>query len=182
METVSESERSAVVEPSGRYTSPLGLVSRLRQTEIKLDMIPVLDLIVVALLMSLVFTRFVMIPGVKVDLPQTELRMQYRADTLAVLTIENRGMLFFDGAVYAEQTIERAFERYIAGSASDAPVLLIKAEASLELERFLEICQMAEAAGFVQVQLVGRKTESELELIPSVGTGLESRGDFKPIL
>lgn len=94
METVSESERSAVIEPCGCYTSPLGLVGRLRQVEIKLDMIPVLDLIVIALLVSLVFTRFVMIPGVRVDLPETDLRMQYSTDPLTVLTIENRGMLF----------------------------------------------------------------------------------------
>lgn len=137
METVSESERSAVIEPCGCYTSPLGLVGRLRQVEIKLDMIPVLDLIVIALLVSLVFTRFVMIPGVRVDLPETDLRMQYSTDPLTVLTIENRGMLFFDGAVYGQDTIERAFRSYIRTRASaNEHILLIKAEASLELERF----------------------------------------------
>ena len=56
MQTVSESERVAQIEPGGAYTSPLGLVSRLKQGDIKFDLVPVLDLVVIALLVSLVFT------------------------------------------------------------------------------------------------------------------------------
>lgn len=40
---------------------------------------------------------------------------------------------------------------------------------------------MAEAAGFSQVQLVGKKQSQDLELIPA-GAGLDGRGDFMPIL
>ena len=117
MQTVSESERVAQIEPGGAYTSPLGLVSRLKQGDIKFDLVPVLDLVVIALLVSLVFTRFVMLPGVRVDLPTTGLRMQYTEYPVAVLTVQNRGMLFFDGSVYTNESIERAFVEYMAHSA-----------------------------------------------------------------
>ena len=72
MQTASESESVSQIEPHGEYTSPLGLVARLKQREIKFDVVPVLDLIVIALLVSLVFTRFVMLPGLRVDLPTTD--------------------------------------------------------------------------------------------------------------
>ena len=66
-------------------------------------------------------------------------------------------MLFFDGSVYTNESIERAFAEYMAKSDADARVLLLKAEATIDLQRFLELCQMAESAGFAQVQLAGSK-------------------------
>lgn len=180
METASESERVSQIDQGGRYTSPLGLVSRLKQSEIKLDMVPVLDLIVIALLVSLVFTRFVVLPGVRVDLPTTDLRMQYSESPVAVLTIENRGMLFFNGSVFSRASIGSAFEDYLFESQAASNVLLVKAEASIDLQRFLDICRMAETAGFSQVQLAGRKMDEVPDLIPAssregnAGSGFQS--------
>lgn len=182
METVSESERLSQIQSNGQYTSPLGLVSRLKQNEIKLDVIPVLDLVVIALLVSLVFTRFVMLPGVRVDLPTTELRMQYTDHPVAVLTIQNRGMLFFNGSVYTGESIERAFIDYMDESDESTNVLLVKAEAAIDLQRFLEICQMAESAGFSQVQLAGSKLEEIPDLIPANSNAVDSSTGFVPAL
>ncbi|NQY32275.1 MAG: biopolymer transporter ExbD [Coraliomargarita sp.] len=182
METASESERVSQVEQSGQYTSPLGLISQLKQNEIKLDVIPVLDLVVIALLVSLVFTRFVMLPGVRVDLPTTELRMQYTEHSVAVLTIQNRGMLFFDGSVYTNDSIDRAFLDYIKAADGSSNVLLVKAEAAIDLQRFLDICQMAEAAGFSQVQLAGSKLEEVPDLIPAASDAANAGSGFVPAL
>jgi len=182
METASESERVAQMDQHGQYTSPLGLVSRLKQSEIKLDMVPVLDLMVIALLVSLVFTRFVMLPGVRVDLPTTDLRMHYTQNPVAVLTIQNRGMLFFDGSVYSNESIARAFEDYIEAASGESNVLLVKPEATIDLQRFLDICQMAEAAGFSQVQLAGSKLEEMPDLIPATSNTTDSSTGFLPAL
>ena len=71
-------EKSGVdlATPVGQFTASFGLLERLKRPEIKVDIIPVLDLMVLALLISLLFTRFVMLPGVRVNLPETDLRMQ----------------------------------------------------------------------------------------------------------
>ncbi|MGB0415927.1 MAG: ExbD/TolR family protein [Coraliomargarita sp.] len=182
METASESERVSQIDHDGQYTSPLGLVSQLKQSEIRLDAIPVLDLIVIVLLVSLVFTRFVMLPGVRVDLPTTELRMQYTEHPVAVLTIQNRGMLFFDGSVYTNESIERAFAEYMSKSDESSNVLLVKAEAAIDLQRFLDICQMAETAGFSQVQLAGSKLQEIPDLIPAASNAVDSSTGFVPAL
>ncbi len=160
------------------YTSPMGLAARLKKPELKLDIVPVLDLVVIALLMSLVFTRFVILPGVRVDLPATNLRVQHTADPVAVLTIQNRGMLFFDGSVYALDTIDKAFRAYLEGAERENVVLLVKAEATMALQDFLDVCEMAELAGFSQVQLAGKKMEAASDLIPD--TMRERRDLFEP--
>ena len=69
------------------YTEPLGLMAQLKRPPISFDMIPVLDLLVIALLFSLLFTRFVMVPGVRVDLPDSGMQMQPSNLPVAVLTI-----------------------------------------------------------------------------------------------
>ncbi|MGB0793125.1 MAG: ExbD/TolR family protein [Opitutales bacterium] len=145
-------------------TDWLDLKGRVRQPKFKLDVIPVLDLLTLALLMSLLFTRFVISPGVRVDLPQTDLRMQHSAVPVCVLTIENEGMLFYEGRVYELSTIERAFADYIARQEEEAPVLLIKPQAKMELAGFLDLCRMAQEAGFSQVQIAGQKKAAVEEL------------------
>lgn len=162
-----DSSPDALPHTEGQLTASLGLLERLHRPEIKIDVIPVLDLMVLGLLISLLFTRFVMLPGVRVDLPSTDLRMQHSASAVAVLTIGNQGMLFFDGSVYDLGTVERAFRRHIEDAGEQSVVLLVKAQATIELQLFLDLCRMAQEAGFAQVQIAGEKVEQTLELIPS---------------
>lgn len=152
------------------FTSPFGLLARLKRAESGLDWVPALDMVVVALLISLIFTRFVIVPGVEVSLPSTDLRMQPSEESVAVLTLQSRGMLFFNGSVYNPGSLQRAFADYMEedGKARRS-VLLVKAEADIGLERFLEICREAESAGFLRVQISGKKLDSVPELIPERG-------------
>lgn len=149
------------------FTAPLGLVDQLKRPSIKLDVVPILDMLVIALLMSLLFTRFVVVPGVRVDLPETELRMPHHDAKVAVLTIGNKGMLYFDGSVYEQNSIERAFKQHIEQSDVDSGhVLLVKPEATMPLQAFLELCRMAQVAGFEQVQIAGEKKEERIDIVP----------------
>lgn len=145
---------------------PFAFRSRLRSPDKRIDFIPVLDLIVIAMLVSLLFTRFVSLPGVLVDLPATEMTMQHSQKSVAVLTIGNNGMLFFDGAVYEGRTIRRGFEKYVESSEQDNRILLVKADSTMELQEFLRLCELAKEAGFLQVQLAGKREESVEGLLP----------------
>jgi biopolymer transport protein ExbD len=167
-------------QTAGGFTAPLGLLNHLKRPEIKLDIVPVLDLIVIALLISLLFTRFVMLPGVRVDLPATDLRMQHNDSPVAVLTIGNKGMLYFDGSVYEQTSIAKAFREHVQG-ALGKHVLLVKAQATMELQLFLDLCRMAQEAGFVQVQLAGEKVEKSLDFIP-VDALRESSNVLLPVM
>lgn len=151
------------------FSGPFSFRDRLRQVDTRINFIPVLDLIVIAMLMSLLFTRFVSMPGVRVDLPGTEMRMQHSEQAVAVLTIGNNGMLFFDGAVVEAAAIESRFKRYIEFSDRERQLLLIKANFTMEMQDFLRLCELAKAAGFNQVQLAGKKKGAVEPLLPTAG-------------
>lgn len=150
---------------------PFGFKDRLRQVDSSTSFIPVLDMIVIAMLVSLLFTRFVTLPGVRIDLPTTEMRMQHSEHAVAVLTIGNNGMLFFDGAVVNAASIERGFEAFIDSSDREIHVLLIKANFTMEIQDFLQLCELAKAAGFHQVQLAGKKNAPVQPLLSQESSG-----------
>ncbi|WPJ98003.1 biopolymer transporter ExbD [Coraliomargarita algicola] len=167
------------------YTEPLGLMEQLRRPSIKLDVVPVLDLLVIALLFSLVFTRFVMVPGVRVDLPDSEMQMQPSSLPVAVLTIGNRGMLFFDGAVFELNSIERGFQLHIEDMQGEDVVLLVKTEGAMDLQLFLKLCSMAQSAGFVQVQIAGeheKKSSPSSPLSPLSGAVDSAESGFLSVM
>lgn len=149
-------------------SEPFAFRRRLRETDTRLDFIPVLDLIVIAMLLSLMFTRFVTLPGVRVDLPTTEMRMEQMQQNVAVLTVGNNGMLFFDGAVFEAGNIADGFEAYLEKLGKPGGVLLVKADFAMEMQEFLRVCELAREAGFIQVQLAGRPVERSGEPIPAV--------------
>lgn len=138
----------------------------LKRPSIKLDFVPVMDLLVIALLFGLLFTRFVMVPGIRVDLPDSEMQMQPSTVPVAVLTIGNRGMLFFDGSVYEIDTINRGFRQRVEDMPGRDVVLLIKTQGSMDLQLFMKLCRMAQVAGFIQVQIAGEHLPQASEVAP----------------
>ena len=145
-------------------TDWLGLYSQQKKPGFRMDLIPILDLLVIALLVSLLFTRFVEFPGVKVDLPDTNFRFYHTSEQVSVLTIENEGMLFYEGRVYEISALERAFSDYIKNHPAGTAVLLIKPQAGMQLESFLHLCEIAQLAGFSQVQIAGQKNSKVTDL------------------
>ena len=165
------------------FTSPFNLVEHLHRPKMKLDLVPVLDLFTVCLLMSLLFTRFVMVPGVSIDLPDSGLLMPHHDSSVAVLTIGNKGMLYFDGSVYEQSSIERALVQHIDSRTGDAnvSVLFVKAQGTMPLESLLELCAMAQEAGFEQVQIAAEKEGAVETSMPAAMTS-ESQQFTPPIL
>ena len=145
-------------------TDWLGLSGRQKRPDFRLDLIPILDLLVIALLVSLLFTRFVVFPGVRVDLPSTNFRVYHSSAKVSVLTIENEGMLFYQGRVYEIGALERAFADYIKLHPTGTAVLLIKPQAGMQLDSFLHLCEIAQSAGFGQVQIAGQKNSKVTDL------------------
>ena len=144
--------------------APFDFKRYLKPPKMKLDLVPVLDLIVLALMISLLFTRYLILPGVRVDLPKTELFIQQDSSRVAVLTIANSGMLLFAGSVYESNSIGPAFQRYFDDIDTDSPILLVKAEASMDIQQFLDLCQMAQSAGFGEVQIAADPKKMSQEM------------------
>lgn len=182
MKTVREAT-SGKTPQVGAYTKPLGLSVHLKRPAVKLDAVPILDLLVITLLFGLLFTRFVMVPGMQVDLPDSEMQMQPSTRPVSVLTIGNRGMLLFDGVVFEMETIRSGFESHIREMADAEVVLLVKTEGSMDLQRFLALCRMAQEAGFVQVQIAGEHVPEMKGRLPSRASSEEAtENDFLSVM
>lgn len=167
----------------GAYTKPLGLTAHLQRPAVKLDAVPILDLMVIALLFGLLFTRFVMVPGMQVDLPDSEMQMQPSTRPVSVLTIGNRGMLLFDGVVFEMETIRSGFDSHISEKLDDDVVLLVKTQGSMDLQRFLALCRMAQEAGFVQVQIAGEHVPEMKGRLPNrENPGDATEGGFLSVM
>ena len=164
------------------FTEPFHLLSRLKRPKNGLDIVPVLDLLVIALLLSLLFTRFVVLPGVQVELPSTDMRMQHGRSQVAVMTIGSNGMLFFNGSVYDETSIRGAFSGFVEKSDDQEEIaLLVKVQSGMNIQSFLALCQAAQDAGFHQVQISGRKSEPLTDqLIGAPSTGSDSGRSMLP--
>lgn len=151
------------MEPS--LITIFGLKTQLKAPRLQLLGLPLLDLLCLALLCSLFFTRYVMLPGVEVDLPQSDLKMQPGDSFVSVLTIGHHEALYFEGNVHNLRSIEAAFEQLVDRHENAEPTLLIKASADLKMELFLHLCKLAKNAGFVQVK-VAASEPSIPEVVP----------------
>ena len=83
---------------------------------------------------------------------------------VVVLTLENKDTIFFDGGIFNLNTIKFALERYLESknSSKQSPsniTLIIRSDSNLPLESFLDLCSMADDAGYSRIQILGQ-TES----------------------
>lgn len=153
------------------FTQPFGFAAMVQRPQSGLDPVPVLDLLVIAFFIGLLFTRFVMTPGVRVDLPVTDLRMSYTYSEVAVMTISDSGIFFFDGRVYDAGSVRPALEAFVSNAKQPDLALLMKIEGSMEVQELMELCQAAQAAGFRQVQIAGRERDTTRPRLTGPGDG-----------
>tara|TARA_A100001015_G_scaffold148947_1_gene165177 strand:+ start:304 stop:807 length:504 start_codon:yes stop_codon:yes gene_type:complete len=124
------------------------------------NLLALIDMAFIALLFGFLFTRFVVMPGVEINLLKTDLKMKPASSQIVVLTIENKETIFFDGGIYTLNTIGAAFVNYIKSEgASLDHNLLIRSDSQMDLESFLKLCSMAEQAGFPKVQVMGQAAD-----------------------
>jgi biopolymer transport protein ExbD len=141
--------------------TPLGVLEKVRPAERGLDFAPLALALVCAALTYVLSAEFVFAPGMYVGFDQ---RPGAVASTLAiprtaapdlartsltVTLVSARGTGVF---VVAGRVVDRtglgAELRRVAASGGSARPVLIKADASLTMQTFLEVCELARQAGF----------------------------------
>lgn len=122
------------------------------------NLLVLIDMAFIALLFGFLFTRFVVLPGMEIDLLETDLKIQTATSHVVVLTIENKETIFFNGGIYTLNTISDAFEKYIASKNAKADHnLIVRSDSQMDLESFLALCSKAEKAGFAHIQIMGQE-------------------------
>lgn len=138
-------------------TSPLDLQSRLSPPPRDLDFFAWVNVGVIALFFGLLGSRFVLASGETIglqggggiDLPRAGSAAINAEETSVVLSYRSDNVILFEGGKYALPELKKHMEAY-AKKHPDA-VMLVRADRQVSMQAFLDLCEMARAAGFARV-------------------------------
>jgi len=122
------------------------------------DCVPFIDVILIAVFISLNISAFVILPGISVELPQTRSFAAMEGDFTGVLTVDRNAAFFFEGKKVSPSGLEDQLRQFvdesrIEGVTAPRITLLIKSDASVSASYLMELMEMAQSAGFAKVHL-----------------------------
>lgn len=158
-------------------SSPFRLKERLReQLDSRIDAVPLFNVLLIAVLLTLTGSRFIFAPGVPLVLNGTassvaavplknapdsaaEMRLPYAGtmlrgeETTSVLTVKSDSMFIFDGHIYDD--LAEVFAAKISSAAEPRGVLLVKLDRAVSVQGLFRIAELAGEAGFSSLQIAG---------------------------
>ncbi len=141
--------------------TPLGLLDKVRPTDRGLDFVPLALTLVCAGLLAVMASDFVYTPGLyigfneklaavsrKPQTPKTNVGDLARtATTVTLVSARGSGVFVVGGRVVDRAGLSAELRRVAAAGGAARPVL-IKADSSLTMQVFIEVCEIARLAGF----------------------------------
>lgn len=146
-------------------TQPLGLVAKLRPPPRDFDVFFWANAALIVLFFLLLGSRFVLAPGMPVkvgepaalELPQVNAAMQGVASV--VVSYRRDEMILFEGGIYNIREFRPELEKYV--KKHPGAVLLVRVDRQVSMQGFLELCDLARAAGFVNVLVAAEPVAGE---------------------
>lgn len=142
---------------------PLELEKALHPLDRRLDPVPLIDVLLLALMFSLLGSRFIFAPGLSMELDlqlpvsgEAKLPGILTEDTLtvAVLTAKQSNMHLFDGKIFTLYELENHFRNNpVPEDRRGQSVLLVKMHKDVSMQTFVQIAEMARRAGYGRVQI-----------------------------
>jgi len=128
---------------------------------------PFFDLCVIGLFATLYGSSFVIAPGISIDLPRSNHRQSTVAQRLEVMSVDEvsgEEQIYFEDRLLKLETLEKMLR--IRGNVADNVTLLVRVDASVSVQTITSIFEIAERAGYPNVQLA---TENREELPDALG-------------
>lgn len=147
-------------------TRPLDLQSKLSPPPRDLDLFFWVNVGAVALFFALLGSRFVLAPGVPVqvgggsaalELPQTSSVAQGPASV--VVSYRRDNLVLFEGGIYELRDLRKAMEVYAKNHPGST--MLVRVDRQVSAQGLLDLFDLARAAGFAQVLLAAESHGSE---------------------
>ncbi len=155
-------------------TRPLGLESRLSAPPRDLDLFFWVNIGAVALFFTLLGSRFVLAPGQlvqvgqgngRIELPQSGSAVPAAASV--VVSCPRDDMVLFEGGIYTLRDLRVPMEAYTKKHPGAA--LLVRVDKQVSMQGFLDLCDLARAAGFSQVLVAAEPHANEPTTLNPVG-------------
>ena len=131
--------------------------SRVRKTEISVDAVALFDILLIALMMTLASSKFILSPGMGIDIESDALpeisspENALTDEDICVVNASGKSMLIFEDEIFAIPALQKHFAA--TKSSRKNSILLIKTDKTLDTQTLLEICNAAKAGGFKRVQI-----------------------------
>lgn len=167
--------------------SPLGLNERVKRPDTRMDTLPLIGVLLLAMLLGIAESRFIFAPGLTVDLTatasgtadapvalelprspsvlqgvETDATLTVPAPRPVLLTAHSDTMVFFEGRMFPQRdsNLREAMAAIVRESKSAMPTLLLRMDGSVTMRRFFQLKSYAEEAGFVKIQIAGEDPRS----------------------
>lgn len=142
-------------------TSPLSLKNKISSPSTQWDIVPFVDILSIALLLSLLGSYYLNAPGLSIELPRGSSEVITTQPIATVLTVNRDNMLFFEGEVYSHNDIENALNRYTKSHKMKESTLLVKLGKNVSISSLFEICEIAKRSGFEKIHVAGNETPTD---------------------
>lgn len=148
-------------------TRPLDLESKLSQPPRDLDVMFWVNAAVIVLFFSLLGSRFVLAEGLPVDvggqliLPESKSTTQRAASV--VISYRRDNMVLFEGGIFDLQDLRPRIEQY--GKEHPGAVMLVRYDKAVSMQGFVNLCDMARAAGLSVLVAAEPQTAEESGLV-----------------
>jgi len=152
-------------------TRPLNLQAHLRRPSKRINPIPLLDVLFIALFFSFLGSNFVLAPGLTLNLPEGDRKSMAGLPTSAFLTVQSENVLLFQGEILKMDELKSALVEHVTKRGESNLVVYLDREVSVQT--LLRVTDLAREAGIVRVQVASQP--SAAERMPSSDLFLEER-------
>lgn len=134
-------------------TSPFGLEERLKPYDKDFNFFAALNILLIALGFILLGSRFIVAPGVTINIPELSTPAVPGIVVVDVMTLTPNNMILLEGRIYSMDNISKALEIRKINKVDGEAILLMKLDKETHMEMFLKICEIAQRAGYSQIQI-----------------------------
>ncbi len=138
--------------------TPVNVFSKIKKEKISIGVVAILDVLLIAFLISLSMSKFVLAPGLSIDLNSnsklpTMAQPEYvnTSSDLTVLTAKGNSMIIFEGSICDRSSLVKKMQ-----SSKHKGTILIKADKSLSIQELLDIVQIAKLSGFQKIHIAAK--------------------------
>ncbi len=132
---------------------------------------PFFDLCVIGLFATLYGSNFVIAPGISIELPRSsnvQSAVAQRLEVMSVDEVSGEEQIYFEDRLLKLATLEKMLR--IRGAPADNVTLLIRIDAKVSAQTITSIFEIAEAAGYPNVQLATEKSESVTDALDATSS------------
>lgn len=128
---------------------------RKRAEESTLDMTPLVDVVFLLIIFFMLSTTFIVLPGIRVDLPKASSERITLEPEEIVLSVDEKGALYFNKDRVDDETV---LQRLRVASQSDKEVqILLKGDTRSNYGRVVELLDMIRQCQLHRVAIMTRK-------------------------